>query len=119
MSNFTVVPIYRGYNTKYSAPSFQVDANSPNDAKSMAIRNSALGRFPEWDFHVIKTENIKVTLGVRTKKPTRNPKSKSQLGKIKTGHDNSRPVRRGLRRLSIAKGSNSVGSKVAGAIKMW
>lgn len=119
MSNFTVVPIYRGYNTKYSAPSFQVDASNSNEAKNLAIKNSALGRFPQWDFHVIKTDNIKANAYVRTKRPTRDPKSKSQLGKIKTGHDNSRPVRRGLRRLSIAKGSNGVGSKVAGAIKMW
>jgi len=119
MSTFTAVPIYRKENLKYNAPAFQVEANDANEAKDIASKKSGLGRFDEWNFHVIETSKIKKSYASTVKRPKANPNSKSQLGKIKTGHTNSRPVRRGLRRLAIASGSTEKGCIKAGAIKMW
>lgn len=121
MSTFTAVPIYRKENLKYNAPAFQVEANDANEAKDIASKKSGLGRFDEWNFHVIETSKIKKSYANKVKRPKADPNSKSQLGKSIAGHGhtNSRPVRRGLRRLAIASGSTEKGCKKAGSIKMW
>ncbi len=98
MSTFTVLPIDRSGIEKVHAPVFYVDANDQIDAMSQA-KKSALGRFNNWDFHVIKTREFERGRKSKFKKKLEvNKNSKSQQGKLKTGHTNSRPVRRKLRR---------------------
>ena len=119
MKSFTVVPCYKTLTARYNAPTFQVEANDSKEAGSLA-KSSALGRFENWSFHVIETGKIQRNFKSRENKLNKkDPKSKSQLGKLITGHSDSRPVRRGLRRLSINKAGSDKSNKVAGAIKMW
>ena len=115
MGIYKVTPIYKNGQEKYNAPAFYAEASNQNEA----TKQSGLSRFPEWDFHVIDVNKIMKRPSWRTKKPSIDPKSKSQLGKIKTGHQDSRPVRRGLRRLASASGNTEKGCRKAGAIKMW
>jgi len=120
MSQFTVVPIYKSGLTRYSAPAFYVESSNTKDANEVAIKQSGLSRFPEWHFHVIETSKVKREFkGVVAPAKKKDPNSKSQLGKKKTGHSDSRPVRRGLRRLGEKRGRSNQSDKTAGAIKMW
>jgi len=124
MSTFTVVPIRKGINS-YNAPIFYVEASGSKDAQQEAINKSGLARFPEWSFHVIETSkdrnshSFKNAMNKSKVINKRDPNSKSQIGKKKTGHSNSRPVRRGLRRLAWALGYNDSSMTKAGAVKMW
>lgn len=108
MSKFAVTPMYKSSTARYNAPTFFVEEKEE-------VRNSALSRFPEWHFNIIEVSKIKKQTNVVAPKRQKDPNSKSQKGKLKTGHSDSRPVRRALKRLSIAK---SGGAK-AGAMKMW
>lgn len=119
MSDFIIIPSYKSKenpNVRYSAPAMIVDAGSQEQAVKIA-QDSALGRFTEWSFHVA-TYFPKKNFGAVAKKNERNPASKSQKGKLITGHNFSRPLRRGLRRLG-ENGKVVDGCKNKGAIKMW
>ena len=124
MKQFTVVPIYTQGMVRYNAPTFYVNSDNSKNAQEEAVKNSGLSRFPEWSFHVIETskdnnsEIFKSKSKLKVKQKI-DKNSKSQRGKVKTGHSNSRPVRRGLRRLAVAKGYCDNSMKMAGAIKMW
>lgn len=117
MSQFVIIPKFKGENTHYEAPTMFVDAMNHNEATRIA-ENSALARFPGWSFHInIYNPNLKTR--VRTKKREIDINSNSQKGKKITGHSNSRPLRRALKRLSC-KGKNETGSHhKAGSMKMW
>lgn len=118
MSQYVIIPKFKGENTHYEAPTMFVEAMNHNEANNIA-ENSALARFPGWTFHV-NIYNPKLKSGkVIAKKKEINPNSFSQQGKKITGHQNSRPLRRALKRLSC-KGRNETGSHhKAGSMKMW
>lgn len=103
MSLYIVIPKTTQLGYSYNAPIMLIEANSQQEA----ISKSGLSRFPEWTFHVNtfhKKERIKTKMVIET-----NPNSKSQKGKLATGHSESRPQRRAIRRKN-AKGSNQTGS---------
>ncbi len=119
MAFYTILPLYKSITDKYNAPTFQVDVHDSKSAME-AAKKSALGRFEDWSFHVIQTDKIQRNFANKfNKKPKADSNSKSQLGKKITGHSDSRPVRRALKRLSIARGGSDKNCKVAGAMKMW
>lgn len=112
MSKYAVTPMYKSSTARYNAPTFFVEDKEE-------VKNCALSRFPEWHFNIIEVSKIKKTINVVAQKKQKDPNSKSQKGKLKTGHSDSRPVRRGLRRLAHAQGGINDGGRKAGAIKMW
>lgn len=118
MAYYTVLPLYKSLTDKYNAPTFQVESHDSKSAME-AAKKSSLGRFEEWSFHVIQTDKIQRNFLNKKQNSKLDSKSKSQRGKKITGHDNSRPVRRALKRLSIARGSSDKNCKIAGAMKMW
>lgn len=117
MSTFTIKPVYKTAETRYDAPTMIVEAGTYNEAVQMA-KNSALGRFHEWTFAVNPFQQKIFGKGIFKKKEI-NPNSKSQLGKKKTGHEDSRPVRRAIKRLSIAKISVTDSHHKGGSINHW
>jgi len=119
MKTFTVVPIIKDGNCKYNAPCFYVDAIDNASAFKEAKSKSGLARFTNCNFHIIETSKVKKPKPKLKIKNKLDENSKSQIGKKITGQSNSRPVRRALRRLSIARGVKIEGAKIAGAMKMW
>lgn len=108
MSRFVVIPKYRGENLiRYDAPAFFIEANDGKNAEIVAREKSGLSRFPEWFFYITGDEYVFKNYNVVAKQRERNPKSKRQLGKIKTGHSESRCNRRAKKRGNV------------GAMKRW
>lgn len=117
MGTFTIKPVYKTAEIRYDAPTMIVEAGSYDQAVEIA-RNSSLGRFPNWTFAVNpfqQKNRFKSGNGIR---PT-NPQSKSQLGKKITGHSNSRPLRRALKRLGIARIKVTDSNHKGGSMKCW
>lgn len=122
MSKFVVIPKYRNkenVNVRYDAPAFFIEANDGKEAEIIAKEKSGLSRFPEWFFYITGEDYLgKHRHNAVAPKRNSDKNSKSQIGKTKTGHDNSRPLRRALKRLS-SKANATDGGRKGGAMKMW
>lgn len=120
MPKFIIIPKYQSkdnINVSYNAPSMFIEA-SGQDTAIMIAESSALSRFDEWSFHVATFFEKKRHSGIVPSKKA-DPKSKSQKGKSKNGLDNSRQVRRALRRLAEKKGNQSGSHHKGGSMQMW
>lgn len=116
MSTFTVRPRYRELGYDYNAPVMIIEATKHNEAIEIA-KNSSLGRFPEWSFHVEPFHKKEIHKRWRKFVDRTDNNSKSQKGKLVTGQGLSRPQRRALRRKQM--GSYPQGCKQTTKFKCW
>lgn len=116
MSTFTIRPRYRDLGYDYNAPVMIIEATTHNEAIEIA-KNSSLGRFDKWTFHVETFTPKKIFKRMKVFVNRSTPNSKSQNGKIKNNQELSRPQRRAARRVQM--GSYPNGRKNTTKFKCW
>jgi len=116
MSTFTIKPRFRELGYDYNAHIMIIEAQTQNEALETA-KNSSLGRFDNWTFHVEPFNQKKIHKGFRAFIDMTDKTSRSQEGKRINKMELSRPQRRALRRTQMGNYTN--GCKPTTKFKCW